>query len=174
MRKFKHYFSVVCGDYCIRSFIIVVLLIGCLDVECLRSEELKSQDVSSESNSYVYVTVGRSDPFKPFVAPKVNVGPVSDPNEIIEDNVNLDGMQLFEPGQLTLVGTMLSSKQELALVEDQTKKGYVIKTGTLIGKRGVVSKIGAEEVVVTETAKTRSGQEIKSTVMMKLNKEGDR
>jgi type IV pilus assembly protein PilP len=60
------------------------------------------------------------------------------------------------------------------LVEDQTKKGYVIKPGTLIGKRGVVSKIGSDEVVVTETAKTRSGQEIKSTVMMKLNKEGDR
>lgn len=174
MRKFKFYFSAACGGYRIPGFMIVILLFNCLMTEEVRSDELGDQSGSTPSSNYVYVTVGRPDPFKPFVAPKANVSPLSDPNEIVEDNVSLDGMQLFEPGQLTLVGTMISPKQEIALVEDQTKKGYVIKPGTLIGKRGVVSKIGSDEVVVTETAKTRSGQEIKSTVMMKLNKEGDR
>lgn len=174
MRKFENYFSAKYCGYRIGGVIILIFLFNCVDVQSLRSDELGNIPRITSTSDYVYVTEGRSDPFKPFVAPKSIVAPLADPNEIIEDSVSLDGMQLFEPGQLTLVGTMISPKQEIALVEDQTKKGYVIKPGTLIGKRGVVSKIGSDEVVVTETAKTRSGQEIKSTVMMKLNKEGDR
>ena len=73
-----------------------------------------------------------------------------------------------------LVGIMLSSLEEIAFVEDQARKGYVIKVGTLIGKRGVVTQITPDEVLIEETARTRSGKEIKSTVAMRLNKEGDR
>lgn len=83
-------------------------------------------------------------------------------------------MQLFEPGQLTLVGVLLSPTQEIGFVEDQSKKGYTLKVGTLIGKRGIVSKIDSDKVIVDETAKTRSGQEIKNTIFMKLNKDGDK
>jgi len=174
MRKFENYFSAKFCDHRIGAVIILIFLLHCIGVKSLRSEELKNLTHITSNSDYVYVSEGRPDPFKPFVAPKSIVAPLADPNEIIDDSASLDGMQLFEPGQLTLVGTMISPKQEIALVEDQTKKGYVIKPGTLIGKRGVVSKIGSDEVVVTETARTRSGQEIKSTVMMKLNKEGDR
>jgi len=88
--------------------------------------------------------------------------------------VELSGMRLFEPGQLTLVGTMLSPQKEIALVEDQTKKGYILKLGMPIGKRGIVTHIEPEQIIITETAKTRAGQEIKSTVTMRLNKEGDK
>lgn len=124
--------------------------------------------------TYTYNHVGRSDPFKPFLSPLTAAPIEQDPNEIIENNQELSGMQFFEPGQLTLVGILLSPSQEIAFVEDQSKKGYTLKVGTLVGKRGIISKIELDKIIIEETAKTRSGQEIKNTVFMKLNKDGDK
>jgi hypothetical protein len=69
---------------------------------------------------------------------------------------------------------LMSGTGELALVEDQTKKGYILRLGNPIGKRGVVSQIDKHQVVITETAHTRAGKEISSTVIMRLKKEGDK
>jgi len=130
--------------------------------------------IQQSTDVYTYNAEGRFDPFKPFVALKSSSPTQQDPNEIIDDGNELTGMQLFEPGQLTLVGVMLSSQEPIALVEDQTRKGYVLKLGNLIGKRGVVSSIDPRQVVVTETAKTRAGKEMKSTTTMRIKKEGDK
>jgi len=141
--------------------------------ELTDTERLIEAGILESSGTYTYEIEGRSDPFKPFISKQaVAVGP--DPNEIIDDNTGLSGMQLFEPGQLNLVGVMLSPQGELAFVEDQARKGYVIKVGTLIGKRGIVTDITPDAVLIEETARTRSGKEITSTVAMRLNKEGDR
>jgi len=128
----------------------------------------------SSDSIYIYNAEGRFDPFKPFVALKSSSPTQQDPNEIVDDGTELTGMQLFEPGQLTLVGVMLSSQEPIALVEDQTRKGYILKLGNLIGKRGVVSSIDPRQVVVTETARTRAGKEMKSTTTMRIKKEGDK
>jgi len=143
------------------------------------SQEVKSQSADGNSlqlsnDIYSYNAEGRFDPFKPFVAIKSSTSTQPDPNEIVDDGNELTGMQLFEPGQLTLVGVMLSSQEPIALVEDQTRKGYVLKLGNLIGKRGVVSSIDSRQVVVTEIAKTRAGKEMKSTTTMRIKKEGDK
>ena len=137
-------------------------------------DRLIQAGILEKSESYSYTTEGRADPFKPFVSKQAVVPAGLDPDEIVDENSGLSGMQLFEPGQLNLVGIMLSSSQEIAFVEDQARKGYVIKVGTLIGKRGIVTQITPNEVLIEETARTRSGKEIKSTVAMRLNKEGDR
>jgi len=137
-------------------------------------DRLIQQGLIDKPDTYTYSYVGRNDPFKPFLSP-LSAAPIEqDPNEIIENNQELSGMQLFEPGQLTVVGVLLSPSQEIALVEDQSKKGYTLKVGTPIGKRGIVSKIELDKIIVEETAKTRSGQEHKTTVIMKLNKDGDK
>ena len=60
------------------------------------------------------------------------------------------------------------------MVEDQTKKGYLLKVGDLIGKRGVISTIEEHQVVITETARTRAGKEMKEIVTMKIKREGDK
>ena len=124
--------------------------------------------------SYVYAVEGRTDPYKPIISLKATSSAGRDPNEIIDEHAELTGMQLFEPGQLTLVGILMTGVGELALVEDQTKKGYTLKRGNLIGKRGVVTQIDKHQVVITETARTRAGKEINSTVIMRLKKEGDK
>ena len=128
----------------------------------------------TETDAYVYAVEGRTDPFKPFISIKATMAVGRDPNEIIDENTELTGMQLFEPGQLTLVGVLMSGAGELALVEDQTKKGYMLKRGNLIGRRGIVTQIDKQQVVITETARTRAGKEISSTVIMRLKKEGDK
>jgi len=126
------------------------------------------------SATYAYAIEGRPDPFKPFISPKAATPAGRDPNEIVDESKELTGMQLFEPGQLTLVGVMMTESGEVALVEDQTKKGYMLKQGLPVGKRGIVTSIDKHQVVITESARTRAGKEINSTVIMRLNKEGDK
>ncbi|MGD9947391.1 MAG: pilus assembly protein PilP [Desulfobulbus sp.] len=145
-----------------------------LSAQISDTERLIQAGILQRSDSYTYSSEGRADPFKPFVSKQSTAAVGPDPNEIIDENTGLSGMQLFEPGQLNLVGIMVSSTEEIAFVEDQAKKGYVIKVGTLIGKRGIVTQITPDQVLIEETAKTRSGNKIKSTVAMRLNKEGDR
>lgn len=134
------------------------------------AEQTVSQD-TEPSDDFKYQLEGRPDPFVPFIEPKVATK--FDPNEIVDDEAELTGMQLFEPGQLTLVAVMFSNRGKVAMVEDVTGKGYVIHEGILIGRHGVVSQINEEQVIITETARTRAGKELVTTVVMRLNKEGD-
>lgn len=154
-------------------FLLLVSVTSCFAQEPAASKEGNPQQpVITES--YVYAVEGRTDPFKPFISKKATTSGGRDPNEVIDENTELTGMQLFEPGQLTLVGVLMTEAGELALFEDQTKKGYMLKRGNLIGKRGVVTRIDKQQVVITETAHTRAGKEISSTVIMRLKKEGDK
>ena len=144
------------------------------------AEEIIDSDFSNlekkvELEEYNYAMEGRTDPFRPFITPKAAQPAGLDPNEIIDEQKILSGLQLFEPGQLTLVGVLNNNNAgAIALVEDQTKKGYILKQGVAIGKRGVVTQIEGEQVIVTEISKTRAGKEITNTLIMKLNKEGDK
>ena len=124
-----------------------------------------------KADAFQYMLEGRPDPFVPFIEPKVATK--FDPNEIVDDEAELTGMQLFEPGQLTLVAVIFSSEKKIAMVEDVTGKGYVMHEGILIGRHGVVSQINEEQVIITETARTRAGKELITTVVMRLKKEGD-
>ena len=140
--------------------------------EKLDSEaELTVAQDSGQADEFQYQLEGRPDPFIPFIEPKVATK--IDPNEIVDDEAELTGMQLFEPGQLTLVAVMFSNRGKIAMVEDVTGKGYVVHEGILIGRHGVVSQINEEQVIITETAHTRAGKELVTTVVMRLNKEGD-
>ena len=121
---------------------------------------------------YKYVLEGRPDPFVPFITKKAST-PKLNPDEIIDEDVELTGMRQFEPGQLRLVAVLETGKKKIAMVEDVTGKGYMLNEGTPIGRHGVVSKINLQQVVVTETAHTRAGKEIKNTIVMRLNKEGE-
>ncbi|TKB27013.1 hypothetical protein FCL47_07480 [Desulfopila sp. IMCC35006] len=121
---------------------------------------------------FEYQLENRADPFVPFISEKAATSSV-DMNEIIEDNEPLTGMQLFEPGQLTLVATLRKDAGSVAMVEDFTGKGYVLLKGTKIGRRGVVKQIDPNAVIIEETAVTRAGKELITKVVMTLKKEGE-
>lgn len=133
--------------------------------------ELNFEVVQSE---YEYQIESRPDPFNPFFSGETTTEqPALDPNEIIEDKAKLTGMQLFEPGQLTLVALLKTKNKYIAMVEDFTGRGYVIKEGMKIGRRGVVKSILPNKVLIEEVAVTRAGRELKNETVMALRKEGE-
>lgn len=137
-----------------------------------KAENVPGEQQTPPGDSFKYELTGRPDPFVPFIEPQVATK--LDPNEIVDEEVELTGMQLFEPGQLKLVAVMFATDKKMAMVQDVTGKGYVINEGVLIGRHGVVSEITTDQVIVTETTRTRAGKEIINTVVMRLNKEGDK
>lgn len=158
------------------GYVPLLIIAGMLVVSpCVASDVSEPSTplgTEEEQKNYEYNLENRPDPFTPFISP-VSSTNAPDPNEIIDDETTLSGMQLFEPGQLSLVAILMSGDSSLAMVEDVTGRGYFLKEGTLIGRRGVVSQIESQQVIITETAKTRAGKELVSTVTMRLNKEGD-
>jgi type IV pilus assembly protein PilP len=137
-----------------------------------KQDSTTGETAPSPAEMFKYELLGRPDPFVPFIEPQVATK--LDPNEIVEEDVELTGMQLFEPGQLKLVAVLLATDKRSAMVEDVTGKGYVIHEGVLIGRNGVVSQITTDQVIVTETTRTRAGKEITNTIVMRLKKEGDK
>ena len=120
-----------------------------------------------DSSTFTYRLEGRPDPFLPFLTDKAQ----TNADEIVEANEKLTGMQLFEPGQLTLVALVRTDDQKFAMVQDVTGKGYIIEEGTKIGQRGVVTAIVPNKVVIEESATTRSGKKLMNTIEMVLRKE---
>ncbi len=160
-----------------------LISLGCLLfwalLPCSWAEEIQENpivDFSKDNGGeeYSYNMEGRTDPFRPFITPKAATPAGLDPNEIIDENKELTGLQLLEPGQLTLVGVLDDERGPLAMVEDQTKKGYILRQGISVGRRGVVTHIEGQQVIVTETSRTRAGKEINNTVIMRMNREGDK
>ncbi len=135
-------------------------------------EETEPIAIEQRTTDYEYQIENRADPFAPFVTGPSQTNPVT-PDEIIEENEVLTGMQLFEPGQLTLVALLMTGGETVAMVQDFTGRGYVIEEGMKIGRRGVITKITEEEVLIEETARTRSGRELKNEIAMKLKREGE-
>ena len=127
---------------------------------------------NTNAPSYEYQLENRPDPFAPFITEKAAAASV-DMNEIVDENGPLTGMQLFEPGQLTLVALLKKDAEDMAMVEDFTGKGYVLTEGTKIGRRGIVKDIAPKSVIIEETAVTRAGKKIITEVVMLLKKEGE-
>ncbi len=124
----------------------------------------------SSENSFEYLIENRPDPFAPFITEKatsVNI------DEIIPTEERLSGMQLFEPGQLNLVAIIMAEDNDFAMAEDTTGKGYIIRKGMKIGKRGTITAIQTNEVIIEETAFTRAGKKLTSKIVMLLKKEGE-
>jgi Tfp pilus assembly protein PilP len=128
-------------------------------------------EIKKSASTFEYQIEGRSDPFMPFLTERSTNNENLD--EIIDGDQNLTGMQLFEPGQLTLVALMVSGTGKYAMVQDFTGKGYVIEEGTKIGRRGVVSNIVQNKVIIEEQALTRGGKTLINKIAMVLKKEGE-
>ena len=144
------------------------------------NETTKASDRSDEQNAlqqakseyFVYRYENRKDPFMPFITDNATSHRADD--EIVDNGEPLTGMQLFEPGQLTLVGLLSKSGEYYAMVEDSSGKGYTLTKGMKIGRRGVIREIGPTKVLIEETAITRAGKTLVTPVNMVLKKEGEK
>ena len=118
---------------------------------------------------FSYQLEGRPDPFSPFITEKA----ASSMDEVVDNEETLTGMQLFEPGQLKLVAIVLENNAEIAMVEDAAGQGYVIRPGMKIGRKGIVTSIGPNQVNIEETSVTRAGKELINNIVMQLKKKGE-
>lgn len=171
---FKKEFIHICSGSI--AFSIILLFCTIQSVAAIENpselEEISPVNTATEGineavDDWEYVFENRPDPFLPFIEPSV-----ATKNIFVEEEVVLTGMQIFEPGQLTLVAIMFSSKSKVAMVEDVTGKGYMLNEGMPIGRYGVVSQIDLNQINITETRKV-AGQDVITPVVMRLNKEGD-
>jgi len=135
-------------------------------------EETEPVKIEQSTSEYEYQVENRPDPFAPFVSGTSQNNPVQ-PDEIVDNNEVLTGMQLFEPGQLTLVALMLTGGEKFAMVQDFTGRGYIIEEGMKVGRRGVITTITEDRVLIEETARTRSGKVLKNEIAMVLKREGE-
>ncbi|MDD5757617.1 MAG: pilus assembly protein PilP [Desulfobulbaceae bacterium] len=117
---------------------------------------------------FAYNRENRSDPFMPFITEQTG------PKQFApEEDAPLTGMQLFEPSQLTLVTILFSGEKAIAMVEDSTGMGHIIKVKDKIGRRGEIKAIVPNAVIIEEWSLTTSGTKRLTTNEMVLRKEGD-
>lgn len=110
---------------------------------------------SEKKAEYTYDPIGKRDPFRPFIE-------LEKKTSATRQQITLAPLQLYDLGELRLVGVIMLPGKKVAMVEDPTGKGYNVKEGTLIGKNeGKVVEIKKDEVVVEEkyideTARTKT------------------
>ena len=149
-------------------FLSIFLFVGLF---CFRQTASAEEEMVEQQEKFIYQLEGRPDPFYPFLSKEAARKETED--EIIVEDEVLTGMRRFEPGQLTLVTVIASSGKRMAMAEDVTGRGYTLTEGMLIGRHGRIERIENGEVVVKETATTRSGRKITNTIVMRLKKEGE-
>lgn len=102
-----------------------------------------------------YDPTGKIDPFQPLFQDK----PVLTKKSQLKKRQPQTPLERIDLSQLKLVGIILASSGNRALVEESTGKGYVIKKGTYIGTNsGKVVKIQKETVIVEEEFEDVSGK----------------
>ena len=134
------------------------------------SKALEELLESMKTEEFTYETEGRPDPFKPFISEKV-IQSIDDNNQEPE---TLTGMRQFEPGQLTLVAIMFTESNPMAMVEDSSHRGYIIRRGTKLGKSGIVSDILPNQVIIKQLSYSMAREKKYRTVEMTLRKEGEK
>ena len=102
---------------------------------------------STETRPY-YNPKGKIDPFEPLFRDKPTVAMVKKKRKKRIPRTPLEKIDL---SQLKLVGIILASSGNRAMVEESNGKGYVIKAGTYMGTNaGKVVKIERDRVIVAE------------------------
>jgi type IV pilus assembly protein PilP len=103
---------------------------------------------SSAGEQPLYNPKGKIDPFEPLFRDKPSVALVKKKRKKRTPRTPLEKIDL---SQLKLVGIILASSGNRALVEESNGKGYVVKKGTYMGTNaGKVVKIEKDTVIVAE------------------------
>ncbi len=136
------------------------------------SKEDMLRQILGPPATFVYQRENRPDPFLPFIKEKVVQQGKEDVQEKPQEE--LPGMQRFEPGQLTLVAIVLAKPSPVAMAQDSSGKGYLLKEGMKIGRTGIIEKITANTVIIKQTTTTWNKEKLFRQVEMVLRKEGEK
>jgi type IV pilus assembly protein PilP len=122
-----------------------------------------------------YHPQGKVDPFLPLIAKKKTTTPTK--TDTVQREIQkkrtriLTLLEKYDLSQLRLTAVMKTSKQDLAIVEVSSGRGFVVRTGTRIGlNSGRVVDILWDRIIVQETKEVIAGKKIYVPKDMKLNK----
>jgi type IV pilus assembly protein PilP len=105
-------------------------------------------DRTKDGDPLPYNPLGKIDPFEPLFKDEPELAPSESKREKRIPRTPLENIDL---GQLKLVGVILASSGNRALVQEASGKGYIIKEGTYIGvNSGKVTEIKNDRVIVEE------------------------
>lgn len=109
----------------------------------------------------------KKDPFKPFVVAKVEQK--SSPENERRALRNALPIHSFDVNQFRLIGIITGGRENQAMVTDPNGKGYVLKTGMLIGKNdGKIVSINSNGVDVLEQFRDDNGKVRKENIKLTL------
>ena len=97
---------------------------------------------SPTAAAYHYDPTDKTDPFRSYIRREVT----------LESDATASPLEHFDLSQLIVMGIIWGVDEPRALVKDPTGKGYIVRTGTPIGKnKGRILRIEDNKVVVKET-----------------------
>ncbi|KPA10738.1 Pilus assembly protein PilP [Candidatus Magnetomorum sp. HK-1] len=123
---------------------------------------------------FQYRPQGKIDPFVPLIVKKKRMVDVS---QSVKKAVRkkrkriLTLLEKFDLSQLKLTAVMMTPKSTIAIVEETSGRGFVVKTGTRIGlNSGRVVDILMDRIIIQEFEEIITGKKLYITKEMKLNK----
>ena len=121
-----------------------------------------------------YNPEGKLDPFASLYKEKPITVSTTGQKLIQEPRRPLTPLEKVDLSQLKLVAIIRALSGNIALVEEASGKGYVIKKGTYIGTRsGKVGKILPDRIIVEEESEDFSGKVSVRKIEVKLNPSGE-
>jgi len=121
-----------------------------------------------------YNPEGKLDPFASLYKEKPITVSITGQTLIQEPRRPLTPLEKVDLSQLKLVAIIRALSGNIALVEEASGKGYVIKKGTYIGTRsGKVGKILPDRIIVEEESQDFSGKVSVREIEVKLNPSGE-
>jgi len=121
--------------------------------------------LTSSVNEFDFST--KKDPFKPFVAVKIETVNSPESNKkTLHDSLPIHS---YDVSQFKLIGIITGGRESKAMVTDPGGKGYVLKVGMLIGKNdGRIVSINISGVEVLEQFKDDNGRVRKEHIKLSL------
>jgi type IV pilus assembly protein PilP len=102
----------------------------------------KKESEAATQVAYHYDPTDKVDPFKSYIRRQVT----------LESDESASPLERFDLSQLTVMGIIWGVDEPRALIKDPTGKGYIVRSGTPIGKnKGRILRIEDNKVVVKET-----------------------
>ena len=121
-----------------------------------------------------YNPEGKLDPFASLYKEKPVTVSTTGQKLLREPRRPLTPLEKVDLSQLKLVAIVRASSGNIALVEEASGKGYVIKKGTYIGTRsGKVGKILPDRIIVEQESEDFSGKVSVHEIEVKLNPSGE-
>jgi len=146
-------------------FLLILILISCSYKEEKKERPPKALPKKAEIEDIELKNWAKSLEEKPY---KIDISKLKSP--FIAPEVLKSAMEKKEKIPLDLVGILEKRGERIALLQDNNKKGYIVKAGTKIGNIEVL-EIGKDYVIIEEEEVNIYGEKERNKRILPLKKE---